>query len=195
MREVTGSSPVSSTKTKGNCFCSCLLFWVPAAEGGLHPSVFECSGRRSRPCAKVFPCGENTCTAHPRRQPEGRVSAGLFTYRELEHIQIVVTSQNKRQLLLQLPFILGSGRPKAASTLRYLNARGGGAAPAPRFSPAVKTLVRRTRAAGQKIGWVQACPLTGNLNISKLSQRLKKPLFSRENSGFYDFADRRSSEL
>ena len=55
MREVTGSSPVSSTKTKGNCESSCLLFWVPAAEGGLHPALLECSGRRSRPCAKVSP--------------------------------------------------------------------------------------------------------------------------------------------
>ena len=41
-----GSSPFRRTKTKGNCFRSCLLFWVPAAGGGLHPSVFECSRQR-----------------------------------------------------------------------------------------------------------------------------------------------------
>ena len=40
--------------------------------------------------------------------------------------------------------------PKARSALRDFNARGGRAAPAPRFSPAVKTLVRRTCAAAQK---------------------------------------------
>ena len=39
---------------------------------------------------------------------------------------------------------------KARSALRDFNARGGRAAPAPRFSPAVKTLVRRTCAAAQK---------------------------------------------
>ena len=34
---------------------------------------------------------------------------------------------------------------------------------------AAKTLVRRTRAAGQKAGWVQACPLAGNLKIFRYS--------------------------
>ena len=43
--------------------------------------------------------------------------------------------------------------PKARSTLRDFNARGGKVTPPPRFPPAVKTLVRRTRAAAQKAGW------------------------------------------
>ena len=30
----------SPSKIKGNCESSCLLFWVPAAGGGLHPSAF-----------------------------------------------------------------------------------------------------------------------------------------------------------
>ena len=34
---------------------------------------------------------------------------------------------------------------------------------------AAKTLVRRTRATGQKAGWVQACPLAGNLKIFRYS--------------------------
>ena len=73
-----------------------LLFWALTAKGGLHPSGFQCSGRQSRPCAKVFTCGENACTAHSRRRPEGRVGAVLSACREFENIQIVVTSQKKR---------------------------------------------------------------------------------------------------
>ena len=53
-----------------------------------------------------------------------------------------------------MPFCFGFRRPKGGSTLWYLNARDGKAIPAPRFSPAAKTLVRRTRANRQKAGWV-----------------------------------------
>ena len=62
------------SKTKGNCKSGCRLFWVLPPEGRLHSSIFQCSGRQSRPCAKVFTCGENACTTHPRRRPEGRWS-------------------------------------------------------------------------------------------------------------------------
>ena len=54
-----GSNPTRCAKTKGNCFCSCLLFWGPLPKGRLHSLGFQCSGRQSRPCAKVFTCGEN----------------------------------------------------------------------------------------------------------------------------------------
>ena len=53
-----------------------------------------------------------------------------------------------------MSFCFGFRRPKGGSTLRDLNAQGGKAALPPRFSPAVKTLVRRTRAAAQKGRWV-----------------------------------------
>ena len=33
---------------------------------------FNARGRQSRPCAKVFACGENACKAQKRRRPEGR---------------------------------------------------------------------------------------------------------------------------
>ena len=33
-----------SSKTKGNCFRSCLLFWAPPPRGRLHPSVIEMLG-------------------------------------------------------------------------------------------------------------------------------------------------------
>ena len=68
------------SKTKGNCESSCLLFWVPAAEGGLHPSVFEYSGWQSHPCAKFFACGKNACTAHSRRRPDGRLKRRALGY-------------------------------------------------------------------------------------------------------------------
>lgn len=36
------------------------------------PLHFTCSGGVNPPCAKVFACGENACTAQRRRRPEGR---------------------------------------------------------------------------------------------------------------------------
>ena len=45
-------------------------------KGGLRPSVFQCSGWQSHPCAKVFAYGKNACTAHSRRRP--RRAAGHF---------------------------------------------------------------------------------------------------------------------
>ena len=45
-----------------------------------------------------------------------------------------------------MSFCFGFRRPKGGSTLWYLNAQVGKAILVPRFSPAVKTLVRRTRA-------------------------------------------------
>ena len=77
MREVTGSSPVSSTKTKGNCESSCLLFWVPAARGGLHPSALKCSGRRSRPSAEILPGAKHSYSA---KAPPARRPGGWFAY-------------------------------------------------------------------------------------------------------------------
>ena len=42
------------SRIKGNCENSCLLFWVPPPGGRLHPLGFQCSGRQSRPSAKVL---------------------------------------------------------------------------------------------------------------------------------------------
>ena len=69
-QQVACSSHVSSSKKK-DTLLACLSFWVSAAEGRLHPSVFQCSGRQSHPCSKVFASGENTCTPQKRRGPEG----------------------------------------------------------------------------------------------------------------------------
>ena len=59
------------------------------------------------------------------------------------------TAPQKRTRRKSCPFSW-TPRAKARSALRDFNARGGKAAPAPRFSPTAKTLVRRTRAAAQK---------------------------------------------
>lgn len=56
----------------------------------------------------------------------------------------------KKDMTFGHVFLFGFRPPEAASTLRDFNARDGRAAPAPRFSPAAKTLVRHTRAAAQK---------------------------------------------
>ena len=66
------------------------------------------------------------------------------------------------------PFVLGFDRRRRSPPFGISMLGVGKAAPAPRFSPAVKTLVRRTRAAGQKAGWVQFCPLAENLKIFRL---------------------------
>ena len=72
-----------------------LLVWVLPPKERLYSLEFQCSGRRNRPSAKVFTCGENACAAHSRRRPEGRVGAVLSACREFENIQIVVTSQKE----------------------------------------------------------------------------------------------------
>ena len=63
---VPSGAPQKRTRRK-----SCPFLWTPRAKGPLRPSGFQCSGRQSRPCAKVFTCGENACAAHLRRGPEG----------------------------------------------------------------------------------------------------------------------------
>ena len=56
----------------------------------------------------------------------------------------------KKDMTFSHVFLFGFRPPEAASTLWYLSARRKSIPPAPRFSPAAKTLVRRTRAAAQK---------------------------------------------
>ena len=78
----------------------------------------------------------------------GRPAGGIFP--PLRNIDFNRPFQNKRTSAKQMSFYFGFRRPKSGSTFRDFHARGGRTAPAPRFSPAAKTLVRRTRAAAQK---------------------------------------------
>ena len=101
----------------------CLSFWVSRAVGPLHPSGLNCSAEVNSACAKVFACGENACTAHPRHRPEGRwrVPSSPFFCRS-------------GRLLLRphLPFFLGFGGR------RRLFHRSGRISPAPGHIPAAR---------------------------------------------------------
>ena len=68
-------------------------------------------------------------------------------------VRIPPAAPKQKATAKAVAFCFGTHCPKGGSTLRYSNARGGRAAPAPRFLPAVKTLVRRTHAVGQKGRW------------------------------------------
>ena len=68
-------------------------------------------------------------------------------------VRIPPAAPKQKATAFAVAFCFGAHCPKGGSTLRYSNARGGRAAPAPRFLPAVKTLVQRTHAVGQKGRW------------------------------------------
>ena len=70
-----------------------------------------------------------------------RRCAAVLSYRK--KISILTVSSKKEDMAFGHVFLFGFRPPKAASTLRYLNAQGGEAAPPPRFLPSAKTLVRR----------------------------------------------------
>ncbi len=53
-RHRAGSSPATGTKKKDMTNRSCLSFWVPAAGGGLHPSVFQMLGANELPLRQGF---------------------------------------------------------------------------------------------------------------------------------------------
>ena len=67
-----GSSPHARTKTKGNCFRSCLLFWVPAARGGLHPSVISMLGGNEFRLRQGFACGATLVRRKSAAAQKGR---------------------------------------------------------------------------------------------------------------------------
>ena len=84
--------------------------------------------------------------------PPAKRSIGYFSSKIANNLRgfELLPLAKKKDMTFGHVFLFGFQPPKAASTLRYLNAQGGGAAPPPRFLPAAKTLVRRTRAAAQK---------------------------------------------
>ena len=86
------------TITKGHA-SDVLLLWVSPPEGRLHPSGFQCSGRRSHPCAKVLAYGQNACAAHSRRGPEGPFSSSSAAVPPIQNID-VNRPFHKRNLLL-----------------------------------------------------------------------------------------------
>ena len=79
---------------------------------------------------------QNARTPQKRRGPEGPL--GKISRWQIENLK----------------YLDCSALPKARFALRDQNAQGGKAAPPPKFSPPVKTPVRRIGAAGQMAGWV-----------------------------------------
>ena len=148
-----GSSTLpASTKTKGHpkgC-----PFVLGSDRRRRSPPFGDSNARDGRAIPPPRFClRQNARTPQKRRGPEGPL--GKISRWQIENLKYLDCSAlpQKRASALQMPFFVDSA----------------GCQPAPPFGiemlGAAKTLVRRTRAAGQKAGWVQACPLAGNLKI------------------------------
>ena len=144
-----------------------LLFWVSAAEGRLHPSEIKMLGGnefRLRQGFRLWRKRLYAAKAAPARRP---VVWCFYTFSRFQNIDFNRPIQNKRTSALQMSFYFGFRRPKGGSSLWVFHARGGGAAPVPRFSPAVKTFVRRTRAAAQKGRSSAMVPSIQNIDFNR----------------------------
>ena len=91
---------------------------------------FNARGRQSRPCAKVFPCGENACAAHSRRGPEGPFGGSSAIVSSIQNIDFTPRFQNKRTSG-RMSFCFWFHCQKGGSVLRHLNAQNGRAGPPP----------------------------------------------------------------
>ena len=146
---------------------SCLSFWVPRAVGPLHPPVIQMLGGnefRLRQGFRLWRKRLYAAKAAPARRP---VVWCFYTFSRFQNIDFNRPIQNKRTSALQMSFYFGFRRPKGGSSLWVFHARGGRAAPVPRFSPAVKTFVRRTRAAAQKGRSSAMVPSIQNIDFNR----------------------------
>ena len=133
-------------------------FFLGFAGRGPAPPFGDSNARDGRAIPPPRFClRQNARTPQKRRGPEGPL--GKISRWQIENLKYLDCSAlpQKRASAKQMPFFVDSA----------------GCQPAPPFGiemlGAAKTLVRRTRAAGQKAGWVQACPLAGNLKIFRYS--------------------------
>ena len=101
--EHEGSIPFTCSKTKGNCFRSCLSFWVPAAGGGLHPAAFQCSGSAKPPLRNSRPQAGNL-RATRRAAQKGRCVVLLLTGQKLKVSILTALSKKKDTLTACLSF-------------------------------------------------------------------------------------------
>ena len=132
-----------STKKKDMTAGHVFLFGF-RSRWSLHPSVFQCSGQVNGPSAKVFAAGENACTAHQRRRPEGRLGGiSVHSAKKTSSVRAAAPPFQLRPAIAGLAvgvppcgrhislltetsieaFFLGFA-PVGRSTLRYFNARG-----------------------------------------------------------------------
>ena len=157
VRQSSAKAPLPSSnlggtsKKRSTCFAGASFFG--------YLGNLKCSGQVNCPCAKVLPAAKRLygANAPPRRAGPRSCPASILCGQDK-------TKGHPKGC----PFVLGSDRQRRSPPFGISMLGVGKAAPAPRFSPAVKTLVRRTRAAGQKAGWVQFCPLAENLKIFRL---------------------------
>ena len=141
----------AGTQKRSTCFAGASFFG--------YLGNLKCSGQVNCPCAKVLPAAKRLYGAKAPPRCAGPRSCPAS----------ILCGQDKTKGHPKgCPFVLGSDRQRRSPPFGISMLGVGKAAPAPRFSPAVKTLVRRTRAAGQKAGWVQFCPLAENLKIFRL---------------------------
>ena len=82
----------------GLTLCSCLLFWVPAAEGGFHPSVCQCSTKVNSACAEVLPAAKRpySALALPARRPVRRSLPRVRFITYISNIDFNPLLQNER---------------------------------------------------------------------------------------------------
>ena len=123
----------------------------------------ECSSSGRAP-----PCQGGGSEFEPRHSLQLRSKERFAPYLIRCHSQVVRQSSAKAPLPSSnlggtsktkghpkgCPFVLGFDRRRRSPPFGLSMLGVGKAAPAPRVSPAVKTLVRRKSAAGQKAGWV-----------------------------------------
>ena len=128
---------------------SCLSFWVPRAVGLLHPPVIQMLGGnefRLRQGFRLWRKRLYAAKAAPARRPVVWCS---YTFSRFQNIDFNRPIQNKRTSG-RMSFCFGFRRPESGFTLGISMLGVGKAAPAPRFWPAAKTLVRRKSGAAQK---------------------------------------------
>ena len=131
-------------------------FFLGFAGRGPAPPFGDSNARDGRAIPPPRFClRQNARTPQKRRGPEGPL--GKISRWRIENLKYLdcsalpkrKTSAESRCLSFWVSAAKGGLHPSVIEMLGV-----GKAAPAPRFSPAVKTLVRRKGAAGQKAGWV-----------------------------------------
>ena len=158
VRQSSAKAPLPSSnlggtsKKRSTCFAGASFFG--------YLGNLKCSGQVNCPCAKVLPAAKRLYGAKAPPRCAGPRSCPAS----------IVNGQDKTKGHPKgCPFVLGSAAQGAAPPFGISMLGVGKAAPAPRFSPAVKTLVRRTCAAAQKGRWVVFKKSVEDLKISRLS--------------------------
>ncbi len=140
-------SPAPKQKATAKAVAFCFGFRPPEAASTLR--YWNAQGGGAAPPPRFLPTAKTLVRRTRAAGPEGPLGDSPTTVPSIQNIDFYRPFQNERSFF-RMSFHFGFRPPEAASTLRYWNAQGGRAALPPRFLPAAKTLVRRTRAAVRK---------------------------------------------